>query len=87
MHIKKFSIPIIVNDCIIPIFFNANRLILNKYIDQLDQKQDHDDKIKFIEHMWLTEFSAILEKNSGEYWECITFSNLEDLIIFKLKFG
>ena len=85
MHIKKFSIPIIVNDCIIPIFFNANRLILDKYIDQLDQKQDHDDKIKFIEHMWLTEFGAILEKNSSKCWECITFSNLEDLIIFKLK--
>ena len=87
MDIKNFSIPVIVNGHINPIFCNANRLILNKYVDQLAQKQDHNDKIKFFEHMWLTEFSAILEKNSGECWECITFSNPKDLIIFKLKFG
>jgi hypothetical protein len=37
--------------------------------------------------MWNIEYSAELKRNNKSYWETINFKNVEDLIIFKLKFG
>ena len=83
----KNEVMLIVNNKINSVFLNANRLILTKYVDQINQGKTHIEKIKIIEEIWRTEYSAELKRNNKSYWETIHFKNVEDLIIFKLKFG
>jgi hypothetical protein len=83
----KTNIPIFSNNKINPIFLIANRLILSKFNDQINQKNTPYEKIVILEHLWYREHKAILKKDIKSCWESINFENLEDLIIFKLKFG
>ena len=83
----KNEIMLVVDNKINPVFLNANRLILTKYHDQINQGKTHHEKIKIIEKLWRIEHKAILKKSNNVCWEAINFKSIEDLTIFKLKYG
>ena len=81
-----YTIPIVVNNQINPMFVRANSFIISQNVDRFVA----DDNIvneKKLEELWQTAFGAQLIKKNSNVWTSIVFNNDADKTMFLLKYS
>ena len=84
---EEYTIQIINNHEVSPIFVRANSWIVDRYADLFVEDQDVKNKL-LLEKLWLQEFKAILifDFNINSYTK-INFKNINDMTVFLIKWG
>jgi hypothetical protein len=84
---EEYTIQIINDHEVLPIFVRANSWIIDRYTDLFVEDRDVKNKL-LLEKLWLTEFKAILiyDDNIKSYAK-ISFKNINDMTVFLIRWG
>jgi hypothetical protein len=85
---QEFSIPILLENEINPIFIRATSFLLNEFSNEFISLNDTDLRKNKLKDLWKSEYSATLvECPVIKNWSDIQFKNFQDKIVFLLKHG
>jgi hypothetical protein len=88
MEPLKFSIPILLENEINPIFIRATSFLLKEFSNEFVSLGDVNLKKNKLKELWKSEYSAtLLECPVIKNWSDIQFKNSQDKIVFLLKHG
>ena len=78
-----YSVPIIIDEGVNPVFIKANRHILSNYMPVF-KNMDYQEKLILLEKLWNEEYNVTIEKINN-IWCNVCFPNNNAKTMFLLK--
>jgi hypothetical protein len=88
MKSQELLIPILLDNEINPIFIRATSFLLKEFSYEFVSLDNNNLKKNKLKDLWKSEYSAtLIECPDFKNWSNIQFKNMQDKIVFLLKYG